>query len=566
MEAGRVASFTTLDGLVLIVYFVGILIFGLWMARKVKSSGNYFLGDRKLKWWIMMGQAFGTGTHAEQPVAQAGASFALGLGTIWYQWKNMLITPFYWLLAPWYRRSERTTIAEIIEDRYGRPLALVYTVFAISYFVFSQGVMLKGAAKVIAIAAGEEVISPNGVVVAMTVAFIVYSFFGGLVASAYTDFVQSFLIIVLSFLLIPFGLAQVGGLAGMRESLPEDFFSLYSAASGLDVFTISMLSVNGLVGIVAQPHMLSMYATGNTERAGRVGQTYGNFVKRFCTIGWAFTGLIVAALVVQQGYHLEDREAAFGFACRQFLAPGLTGLMVASVLAANMSTCSNFMVNTGALFARNLYMQYINPSAPDRDILRIGRISGLVLTLAGVWFALRVKTVLDAFLFTETIAAFMGIMFLGGILWKGATRHGAWASTISTFVVYYLLNYAATEEIKLVYKWEAVPFAWAMLAGFSSLILVSLVTRPEDPARIEKFFDNMRRSTDDEGLPDGEPKPLAADRGEELILLDLPGWFTAERWKGFPGRYREDLVGFALAWVAVAVIIGLAMSIGLLGR
>ncbi len=60
-----------------------------------------------------------------------------------------------------------------------------------------------------------------------------------------------------------------------------------------------MLAVNGVVGITAQPHMVSMCATGKTERAGRVGQTYGSIVKRLVTIGWALTGLIVAAIIVK---------------------------------------------------------------------------------------------------------------------------------------------------------------------------------------------------------------------------------------------------------------------------
>jgi Na+/proline symporter len=556
---------TSLDKTVLVGYFVAITVMGLWVARKVKTSGGYFLGDRKLRWWIMVGQAFGTGTHAEQPVAQAGACFEAGFGTIWYQWKNMLITPFYWFLAPWYRRSERTTIGEIIEDRYGRKLALVYAVFAIAFFVFNQGAMLKGAGKVISIAVGAEVISSNGVVVLMTVAFVAYSFFGGLVASAYTDFAQSFLIIVLSFMMIPAGLSQVGGFTGLRASLPPDFFNLYSAATGLDAFTIAMLSLNGLVGIVAQPHMLSMAGTGNTERAGRVGQTYGSLVKRVCTIGWALTGLLVAALTVQQGLQIHDREAAFGIACRHFLAPGMTGLMIACVLAANMSTCSNFMVNTGALFTRNLYRQYLNPLATDRQLLLMGRLSGLILTLSGVLFALIVERVLDAFLFTETIAAFMGIMFFGGILWKRANRYGAWGATLFSFLVYYVLNYLAVHELKLVYKWEAIPFAWAMLSGFLALVVFSLLTRPEDSQRIEQFFDGMRRSSDEsDHNPDGT-RQLASEVGKDLILMDLPGWFCSHRWKGFPRRYLEDLVGFVLAWFVVILLILLAWGLMKIG-
>ena len=597
----QTARFTHLDGAVLIGYFVVVMVFGLWVARRVRSSNRYFLGDRKLRWWIMVGQAFGTGTHAEHPVAQAGAVAEFGFATIWYQWKNMLITPFYWLLAPWYRRSERTTIGEMVEDRYGRRLAMVYTLFAIAYFVFNQGAMLKGAGKAISVATGGQAVSPNEVVFAMTAAFIVYSFFGGLVASAYTDFVQSFLIILLSVMLIPAGLSRVGGFAGLHDSLPPDFFTLYSEVSGLTAFTIAMLTVNGIVGIVAQPHMLSLSATGNTERAGRIGQTYGTFVKRICTIGWALTGLIVAALVVQKGMELPEGEAAFGFACREFLAPGLTGLMIACILAANMSTCSNFMVNTGALFTRNFYREYINPGASDRQLLMMGRFSGLALTLLGILFAVAVERVLDAFLFTETIAALMGVMFLGGMLWKRANRCGAWAATLGAFLSYYALNYLMscragadsaafstlsdafaelvertragemaaflnTGVYKLVYPWKPGPFGWAMVVGFTALIIGSLLTRPEDGELIEQFFDKQRRTTDEE--PDAETglRPLAAARGEELVLLDLPGWFTAERWQGFFKRYREDLVGFVLAWFTVGFLLALAWGILQIGK
>ena len=560
-------EFTMLDWAVLAVYFVGITAFGVWIARKIRTSGGYFLGDRKLPWWVMIGQSFGTGTHAENPVAQAGATLKSGFATIWYQWKNMLITPFYWLMAPWYRRSERTTIGEMMEDRYGRGMALLYTLFALCYFVFNQGTMMKGAGKVISVATGGELISANEVVLLMVGAFVVYSFFGGLVASAYTDFVQGFLIIVMSFVLIPAGLIKVDGFRGMREALPESFFDLYNEASGIDAFTIAMLTLNGLIGITAQPHTLSMNATGRTERAGRVGQTYGSMVKRFCTIGWAFTGLIVAALVLKQGTSLgKDNEAAFGYACLHLLGPGLTGLMVACILAANMSTCSNFMVNSGALFTRNFYGVYLRRDAKDRELLLVGRVSGLALTLLGVLFAFSVGQVLDAFMFNETIPAFLGIAVMGGILWKRANRYGALAAVVASLAAYYAINCCQTGSLQLVYKWLAAPYAWATLVGVVVFIVVSLLTRPEEKDRIERFFDNMQRSTDREGLPEGHPKPPAAELGQDLILLDVPGWFTLGRWRGFFHRYREDLVGFALAWATVGLLVLSAWGLMQIGK
>jgi len=547
-----------LDLTVLIVYFVGITAFGLWISRRTSTSEGYFLGGRKLKWWTMMGQAFGTGTHAEMPVAQAGASFAGGFATIWYQWKNMLITPFYWLIAPWYRRSERTTIAGMVSDRYGRGVGLLYTIFAIAFFVFVLGVMLQGAAKVIAVATG-NLISPNGVVIGMTVAFMLYSFFGGLVAAAHTEFVQAFFIIVLSFLLIPAGLRAVGGFDGMRAVLPADFFQLYSEASGLDAFTIAMLAVNGVVGITAQPHMMTMFASGETERAGRVGQTYGTFVKRLVTIGWALTGLVVAALVIRSGVELPDPEHAFGYATRTLLAPGLTGLMVACILAANMSSCSNFMVNLGALFTRDIYQPYINPATDDRLALRVGRLSGLALTALGVFFALIVENVLSAFLFVETIAAFMGIMIVGGILWRRANRYGALAAVLTAYASYYLLNYGETGEWLLIYPWQPAPFGWAMLLGFATLFVVSLLTPPEAPTRVEAYFRKLETLAEADRPPGASPR--AADHGQALLLLDLPGWLKAERRRRFGQRYREDWLGFLLAWTFVVGLVGLAWMV-----
>ena len=550
-------DFHWLDTLVIVLYFVLITGYGLWLTRKIKTSDGYFRGERKFSWWIMMGQAFGTGTHAENFVAQTGASFHMGFAAIWYQWKNMVITPFYWLIAPWYRRSERTTVGEIIEDRYGRTLGAIYSIFAILFFIFAQGAMLKGGGKVISVATG-GVMSVDGVIIAMTVAFILYSFFGGMVASAHANFIQALLIIVLSFMLIPAGLSAVGGFSGMRETLPENFFQLFSSDMGLGWFTIIMLALNGIIGITAQPHMVSMCAMGETERAGRVGQTYGSFVKRLVTIGWALTGLIVAAMVIKNGMVLDDPEMAFGYASRELLVPGLTGLMIAAIIAANMSSASNFMVNVGALFTQNFYKEYINKNSSDKQLLWMGRISGMVLTLFGVIFAFYVDNVLQAFLFIETIAAFMGIMVFGGILWKRANRYGALFGSAMAFISYYILNYQETNTLEIVYKWTPDTFGWAMLIGFSVFFVVSLLTKPEDPKLIATFFDNMDRLSDAKKLDKDGKKPLAALQGQALILLDFPSWFTKERWENFSYRYKEDWTGFLLATGFVGILILIA--------
>jgi Na+/proline symporter len=252
---------------------------------------------------------------------------------------------------------------------------------------------------------------------------------------------------------------------------------------------------------------------------------------------------------------------AFGYACSVLLVPGLVGLMLAAIVAANMSACSNFMVNTGALFTKNFYKKYVNQDADDHTLLWMGRYSGLGLSVLGVLFALSIKNVLHAFLFTETLAAFMGIIFLGGIIWKRANRYGAAVALIISVSVYYIANYLSVGSLMLVYKWKPAPFGMAMLSGFFVFWLVSILTRPEEKEKNDAFFDNMRRKSDARQPGNDGKKPLASLTGDDLILLDLPGWLHKNRWTGFFTRYREDIFGFLLSWVVVGALILLAWGI-----
>jgi Na+/proline symporter len=533
-------NISTLDWTILIAYLVIITAIGLIVGARVRQSGEYFLGGRRFGPWLMIGQSFGVGTHAEMPVALAGAVYTSGASAIWFQWKNLFITPFYWIMAPVFRRVRRTTMAEFTEDRYGSWMGAIYIVFALCFFIINTGSMLKGAAKVISQAVGGGV-GVNEIVIAMTVMFILYSFVGGLVAAAWTDLFQGFLIIVLSFMLVPLGWQVVGGLEGMKASLEPFRFSL-ATPSGIGPWVIAMLTVNGLVGIMAQPHQLATVGTGRDERTCRIGMLYGNMVKRVCTVGWAFVGLIVAAMIAQghgDASLLGDAENAFGFACRMLLFPGALGLLIASILAANMSTCSAFLVDSGALFTEGLYRQRLRPNRPDRHYLWVGRISGFAITMLGVLYAMfLIESVLYTFLLTETLATFVGISVLGGIVWPRANRWGALASLLVSLVVNFLL-YAITDQ-RLDF-WDANVFLAALLAGIAALVVVSLMTRPEPRDKIDAFFGRLRTSSDD-------------DRDDPLLLVNLlaPGRGAAGRgWRA----YREDLGGFLISWVIVIVLV-----------
>ena len=120
---------TNQDWFVIIAYLTVLIVIGVIASRQVKDSRQYFLGRRHFGKLLMVAQNFGVGTlkMLEMPVSLAGAVYSMGISAIWYQWKNIFATPFYWVMAPVFRRVRRTTTAEMIEDRYGAGMASLYT-------------------------------------------------------------------------------------------------------------------------------------------------------------------------------------------------------------------------------------------------------------------------------------------------------------------------------------------------------------------------------------------------------------------------------------------------------
>src|SRR5439155_1268230 len=120
---------------ILVAYLVVITGIGLMVGYRVRRTAEYFLGERRFGPWVMIGQSLSVGTHAEMPVSLAGAVYTIGASAIWYQWKNLFITPLYWIMAPVFRRIRRTTMVEVTEDRYGSGMGAVYLVFALCFFI-----------------------------------------------------------------------------------------------------------------------------------------------------------------------------------------------------------------------------------------------------------------------------------------------------------------------------------------------------------------------------------------------------------------------------------------------
>jgi len=398
----------------------------------------------------------------------------------------------------------------------------------------------------------------------MTVIFMLYSFIGGMVSTAWTEFFQGFLIITLSFLLIPLGWNVVGGMDGMKAALDPNKLTL-AAPEGIGAWFIFMLTINGLIGITSQPHIMGMVATGKDENTCRIGFLHGTFVKRFCTLGWAMVGVMVAAMLAQGRFGvtaLKEPEEAFGFACRHLLFPGGVGLLIACVLATNMAGCSAYMVDAGALFTRNFYGRYLVRGRSDRHYLWVGRIGGLLITLAGVAYVLfLIERVLNTFLLTETLATYMGISVVGGIFWRRANRWGALAGTVAAMAANFALYATMGQRFD---HWDPNVFLAALSAGVVSLIAVSLLTAPEPAPQARNFFRRLETPSQYEVSDSESPETAhrraqeAAKAGQQLLLLNLFHPLRGAAGEGFWRAYRVDLAGFAQGWLVALSLVALA--------
>ncbi len=552
------------DIVCLVLYLVLITGLGIYAARLVHRMSDYFM-PRRFGKVMMITHAFGTGTHSDQAVSVASKTYTSGLSGIWYQWLWLFATPFYWLIAPVMRRFRAITMGDVFAARYDRSTARLFAVVGMLQMSVSIGVMLKGSGAVIEASTG---IPAWGAIAAMTVMFVAYGVAGGLSAAIVTDFIQGILTVVFSFLLLPFVLDAVGGLAGLHEQITDPKMFSLVAPGEINTFYIVMIAVNGLVGIVTQPHTMGNCAAGKTEMEGRVGWMGGNFVKRICTMAWCLTGL--AGVAYLAGTKVNPDEV-YGVMAADFLPrilPGLLGVFLAALLASVMSSCDSFMIASSALFTENIYRP-LRPGKADRHYLGVGRVVALAVVAGGVLVAFMLPNVVRGLEWFWKISPTIGIAFWLGLFWRRTTTAGAWAATLVGFAVLLVVSYATglmealegtgvnltlglvrrTESgvAEMVLPWQMVAYLGAgTLAG----VLVSLLTRPVPKAQLDHYY-ALTRTPVAPGEEVDEPctLPEGTTPAPRRVLVE---WGGLE----IPVPTRTSVIGFVIGWVLVGAMIG----------
>ena len=565
-----------IDGLVVVVYLAGITVMGFWMGRRVAGLDEFFM-PRKFGKGMMIMHAFGTGTASDQAVTVSSATFRSGLSGIWYQWLWLFVTPFYWLIAPIFRRFRAITTADVYELRYDRSVAVLFAVVGMANMCIKIGLMLKGAGA-LADAGTGGLIDANLAIIAVTVMFVVYGAAGGLGAAIVTDYIQGILTIAFSFMLLPFILWEVGGMTGVRETISNEAMLSLVAPGKISVFFVIMMSLQALVGIVAQPFIMGVCAAGKTEWEGRVGIVGGNLIKRLCTAAWSLTAIAAVAWYIQNGNDPSLLEAEslkqtgdgiYGEVAHTFLPrllPGLLGLFLAALLAGVMSSCDSFMISSAALFTENVYKP-LRSGRSDKHYVWIGRVASVLVVAGGVAFAFWVPSVVKALEIWFMIAPMMGLVFWIGLFWRRMTVAGAWATTVTGFAAWWvstqpwfinaLGGIPGSESLRLLWTEggkTVVYMPWQILFyGLTASvvgIVVSLLTRPVGPEKLDRFYQLSRTP-----VQPGEQVLLPCTLPATTEAVDRPMLLTACGLE-IPMPSKTSIIGFMAVWLFVAGIVG----------
>ncbi len=123
MDNGGMLGISWVDWLMLAIYLVGITGIGIYMVTRIKDTADFFMAGRTQNKWLMMFFAFGAGTSGNDAVGVSSKSYTSGMSGIWYQWLWLFATPFYWLIAPIFRRSRCITTGDFFEQRYDSSVA-----------------------------------------------------------------------------------------------------------------------------------------------------------------------------------------------------------------------------------------------------------------------------------------------------------------------------------------------------------------------------------------------------------------------------------------------------------
>ncbi len=546
-----------IDWISIVAFFVVSLLVGVLVARRAGSDATeFFASSRSMPWWLLGVSMVATTFSADTPNLVTDMVRQHGVAGNWLWWAFLLtgmVTVF--IYSKLWRRSEVLTDIEFYELRYSGRSAAFLRGFRAVYLGLFFNVMIMAVVLLASIKIGGVMlgISPLETVVITSLIVVIYTMLGGLRGVLITDFIQ-FLIamggsVFAAYIIV--NLPEVGGLGNLlnhpavREkiSILPDF---HNSSLVITVFVIPLAvqwwsvwypgAEPGGGGYIAQ----RMLAARDEKNA--IGATLFFNIAHYALRPWPWILVALASLVVfpdLQSLQNAFPNVASGIikndlaypAMLTYLPNGLLGVVVASLIAAVMSTISTHL-NWGASYLVNdFYQRFIKKDASQKELVLVGRLSIFLLMVLAAILALFLSNALQAFHILLQIGAGTGLLFLLRWFWWRINAISELAAMIISFLVavFFEIIYPRIGLPPLV-EWQSLVIGvFITTVGW---IGVTFLTRPSDQETLWSFYRKVHP-----GGPGWKPVLEAARRNGEEVEM-----YLKEKWS-VPGEMVLVLLG-----------------------
>lgn len=491
-----------LDLAVIVLYLAVTVGLGFHLARRVRSSEDFFLAGRSLPFWAIGMSLVVSDIGVLEMIGGTENAYLYGVTQANYEWIGcipamvvgaLVIIPVYW-------RSGVYSIPEYLGRRYGAAVQAIQAGVWAAFLGATLGIFFYASGKMFQTAFGWDLWTSVLVTAAVTA---VYTVGAGLTAVVYTDVLQCGVMFVGGIVLSVVGLQAVGGSEGLRAGLeaagpgtahhlellhPID---LETPGGGTTDFPWTGILLG--LGLVLSP----AYWLGNQaivqrllgardEWTARAALLFGALLKTLVPVAFVLPGLLGVVLFSDRSG--VDPAAIYPTMIIELLPAGLRGVLYAAFLAALMSSVDSYTNSAATIVSRDLYKRFLAPDRDDAHYLRVGRLVSLGMIVMGVAMVPVVERLTIYEAFQTFLSFFQGptlTLLLGGLFWPRATQAGGLAALGAGLVCSSVLYFGVGVGFLHLSFWS---FAVAAI----TLVGVSRFTPPPDPALIEPLLFRRR--------------------------------------------------------------------------
>ncbi len=461
-----------------------------------KNAKAYFIGDKKLPWYVIGTSMVATAISSDHFIAQVGAGYSHGIVIAAFGWNAWIVySLLIWIFLPYYMSTGLYTMPEFLERRYNPAARYVFAIFCVIGYIVSliAGPLYAGGLAL------ENMFGMNLVwaIVLLGVLTGAYTVYGGLKSAAWTDFMQIGVLLAGGILVPIIGLSKVGGIFKLAGDLPQKFQVFHSPAHELfpwtGVFT-GFLSVGIWYNCTSQ-HIVQRCLGAKDEWNARIGVITAGFLHIILPAFFVLPGIIAYKLYP----NLPRPDHAYILLVKTLVPPGLRGLILAAIAAALMSHLSAMINSTSTILTMDLYKRLWKPDASERSLVVFGQRSGAIVMALGIAMAIYFSTtqrslfvlIQEGFAY---IAPPFAVIFTTGLLWRRANGVAAITTIVSGFCFTLVLQLYLFEHVVFL-----IPYAnylhRALIAWVFCMIVMigtSLLTAPPEPERTKGIIWSAR--------------------------------------------------------------------------